>query len=126
MISEEETVTIASAGFGDAQWMSPELLFPERFNLKEGCPTVASDCYALGMVIYEILSGKTPFYQHPNHTVVLKILAGERPLRPQGPVRRRFTDGIWEVLEHCWKHQPADRMRPNAVLWYLEGGTQTR
>ena len=37
--------------------MSPELLIPERFGVHEseaGRPTRQSDCYALGMVIYEV------------------------------------------------------------------------
>lgn len=34
--------------------MSPELLDPERFEITECRPTKQSDCYALGMVIYEV------------------------------------------------------------------------
>jgi len=37
--------------------MSPELLHPERFGIPESednRPTRQSDCYALGMVIYEV------------------------------------------------------------------------
>ena len=38
---------------GTARWMSPELLEPSRFD-SDGHPTRESDCYALGMVIYEV------------------------------------------------------------------------
>ena len=37
--------------------MSPELLHPERFEIPESednRPTRQSDCFALGMVIYEV------------------------------------------------------------------------
>ena len=37
--------------------MSPELLDPERFEMpksEDNRPTRQSDCYALGMVIYEV------------------------------------------------------------------------
>ena len=34
--------------------MSPELLYPKKYGLKECRPTKPSDCYALGMVIYEV------------------------------------------------------------------------
>ena len=121
MISEEQTVTITATESGNAQWMSPELLFPEHFNLKEGRPTIASDCYALGMVVYEILSGRIPFYQHSNYAVVLRILQGERPTRPPEPEGGWFTDGIWGMLELCWKPQPGDRISAKAMLQYLEG-----
>ena len=38
---------------GTFRWMSPELLDPPRFR-SSGRPTRESDCYALGMVIYEV------------------------------------------------------------------------
>jgi len=44
-------------GGGTHRWMSPELLHPERFGIPESednRPTRQSDCYALGMVIYEV------------------------------------------------------------------------
>ena len=44
-------------GGGTRRWMSPELLYPERFGMPESennRPTRQSDCYALGMVIYEV------------------------------------------------------------------------
>ena len=44
-------------GGGTRRWMSPELLDPERFEIPESednRPTRQSDCYALGMVIYEV------------------------------------------------------------------------
>jgi hypothetical protein len=34
--------------------MSPELLDPEMFGVQGDRPTRQSDCYALGMVIYEV------------------------------------------------------------------------
>ena len=38
---------------GTYRWMSPELLDPRSFCSK-GRPTRESDCYALGMTIYEV------------------------------------------------------------------------
>jgi serine/threonine protein kinase len=42
---------------GTHRWMSPELLDPELFGIPQSegdRPTRQSDCYALGMVIYEV------------------------------------------------------------------------
>ena len=47
---------------GTTRWMSPELLDPSRFN-SDGLPSRESDCYALGMVIYEV-SGFSSFWDH--------------------------------------------------------------
>ena len=99
--------------------MSPELLNPGRFGLKESFPTKESDCYALGMVIYEVLSGLVPFTSYKE---VAKVLDGERPGRPQGNAGKLFTDDIWGLLEFCWKPQPHDRMCAEDVLLGLGGG----
>ena len=34
--------------------MSPELLYPDKFGATDSRPTTQSDCYALGMVVYEV------------------------------------------------------------------------
>jgi len=34
--------------------MSPEPLYPDKFRAKDSQPTTQSDCYALGMVVYEV------------------------------------------------------------------------
>lgn len=39
---------------GTLRWMSPELLDPDRFGITDCRPTKQSDCYALGMVVYEV------------------------------------------------------------------------
>ena len=44
---------------GTVRWMSPELLDPERFGKSDDRPTKGSDCYALGMVVYEVFIDTT-------------------------------------------------------------------
>jgi serine/threonine protein kinase len=103
--------------------MSPELLIPDRFGLKESCPTRESDCYALGMVIYEVLSGQTPFGPCSIPLVIRKVLDGERPMRPQGNEGKLFTNSIWRLTELCWKPWPGDRISANTILLSLEGNS---
>jgi len=100
--------------------MSPELLDPESFGLKKICPTKESDCYALGMVIYEVLSGLTPFAPSGPPLVIRKVLDGERPPRPQEE-GSFFTDGTWRLVNLCWRARPGDRASAKDVLRDLEG-----
>ena len=108
---------------GTIRWMSPELLNPESFGLKDSRPTKESDCYALGMVVYEVLSRRMPFSGDRQATVMLRIVNGERPRRPQGRRGVWFTDALWEMLELCWKPQPCDRPSLKALIQCLEGAT---
>ena len=39
---------------GTYRWMSPELFYPGDFGLPKFHLTKESDCYAFGMVIYEV------------------------------------------------------------------------
>ena len=100
--------------------MSPELLNPDRFGFGNGRPTRGSDCYALGMVILEVLSGGTPFKPYKDLIVVQKVVEGERPERPKGPEGPWFTDDLWKTLEWCWSPQPEHRPAIEAVLEQLE------
>ena len=101
--------------------MSPELLDPEQFGLTKSHPTTQSDCYALGMVIYEVLSGRTPFSTDRPFIIPIKILRGERPERPQGEAGKLFTDSIWDVVERCWKPESSERITAKGVLRGLGG-----
>jgi serine/threonine protein kinase len=39
---------------GTTAYMSPELLWPEKYGLEAAKPTTKSDIFALGIVIYEV------------------------------------------------------------------------
>ena len=119
--SDRSTVSSPSTTAGAIAWMSPELLHPERFGSKKPHPTTESDCYALGMAIYEVLSGRAPFSGRPGPEVVFLVLQGNRPKKLQGSEAELFTDEIWEMLELCWKYQPGDRLTARDVLIGLGG-----
>lgn len=100
---------------GTVRWMSPELIAPEQFGFKKSCPTMSSDCYALGMVIYETIGGRMPFHEHVDLTVFMKVMAGEHPTRGVG-----FTENLWKMMESCWGFRPNARPSVEDVLLCLE------
>jgi len=120
--SDQPTVTTSTTWGGSIRWMGPERLSPREFGLKDGRPTKESDCYALGMTIYEVLSGQVPFAQDDREIrIAFKIMNDERPTRLQGTQGTWFTDSLWEMLELCWKRQPGDRPSLETVLQCLQG-----
>jgi len=113
-----------SPSCGTVRWMSPELLDIIRFN-SDGLPSRESDCYALGMTIYEVsgflspralsltylqvLSALLPFYYLRSPVVGCAILRGERPEKPPNASSLGFTDALWELLQSCWSESAAAR-----------------
>ena len=95
--------------------MSPERIAPDRFGLKNSRPTISSDCYALGMVVYEIISGTFPFHKDTDLTVSMKVVEGKKP--PRGV---KFSESLWGMLEQCWASKPNDRPSIENVLQCLE------
>lgn len=94
---------------GTVRWMSPELLPTDQRDLKDSRPTKKSDCYALGMVIYEVLDGQAPFGSYKEAIVMRKIIEGERPERPGGAQGVLFADDLWKMLNLCWEKNPENR-----------------
>ncbi|KAF9642812.1 kinase-like protein [Thelephora ganbajun] len=120
------TTSTPSTTAGTIRWMSPELLDPNRFGFEDCQPTKESDCYALGMVILEVLSGQVPFTRDCSDLMVMKkVIEGEHPGGPSGAEGAWFTDGLWGMLERCWSAQPTDRLAIEAVLEHLEQASTT-
>ena len=124
IVSDQQTFLASSMTGGTIPWMSPELLDPERFGLDKSRLTKESDRYALGMVVYETLSGWTPFAPHPPAAVMMKVLNGDRPGRPQGSRRAWFGDGVWAMLDLCWKPKPHERPSLDTILQCLQGASR--
>ena len=65
---------------GSIPWMAPELLAGSTFT-----PTPATDVYAFAMLMYEMMTRKTPWHElDSDHLVAEKVMGGLRPAVPAG------------------------------------------
>jgi len=108
--------------------MSPELLDPERFGMEDpddsGRPTRESDCYALGIVIYEVLCGHQPYVEIQSDIhVVYVITEGDRPGKPEGAEGLGFNDELWRIVELCWLEDFRARPDIENILSCLSAAT---
>ncbi|KAF9642014.1 kinase-like protein, partial [Thelephora ganbajun] len=71
---------------GTTRWMAPEMLWPEKFkfpgDVQKRLPSKSTDIYALGMTTLEVLTGRRPFDNIKNATVILEVTRGRKPDRP--------------------------------------------
>ncbi|KAF7373269.1 Kinase-like protein [Mycena sanguinolenta] len=112
-IFSDATATISTNRAGSLYWMAPELLDPDRFNLKfERTP--ATDVYAFGCVCVELYTTRPPFSDVSETAALLKVLNGERPKRPPGPPT--MSDMLWENVTRFWAQNHAARPSTQSVV----------
>ncbi|GBC11199.2 kinase-like domain-containing protein [Rhizophagus irregularis DAOM 181602=DAOM 197198] len=84
--------------YGNLPYMAPELINGKAYNF-------ASDIYSIGMLMWEISSGKPPFedYDH-DYGLAMKITNGIRPkMIPEIPLEYK------QLIEQCWCADPSKR-----------------
>ncbi len=98
---------------------TPEYMSPEQAN---GTKVDArSDLYSMGVVLYEVFVGRTPFQADTPAAVLLKHLQ-EPPLLPASSgLPPRLADLIRALLEKDPAHRPADVKELRARLAAIEG-----
>ena len=52
--TDSKTSLMSYTSGGTGRWMSPEMLDPGKFGMKECRPSKQSDCYSLAMTVYEV------------------------------------------------------------------------
>ncbi|BFM18366.1 serine/threonine-protein kinase [Maricurvus nonylphenolicus] len=87
---------------GTVMYMSPEQIDRD--------PGIAgqSDLYSLGAILYEILTGVTPFQGDVVRTV-LEQVRNEVPADPRNMTSARIPDELAELTMSCLKKDPQDR-----------------
>jgi tetratricopeptide (TPR) repeat protein len=111
--SLEASLTATGSSLGTPAYMAPEQVAGKRAS-------PASDIYALGVVIYEMVTGLWPFTGGTPMSIAVKRLT-EKPPPPRRVVAD--LDPAWETaILRCLQREPGDRF-PSAgdVVAALEG-----
>lgn len=99
--AEEVDLTNTNVSLGSPLYMSPEQM--SKFRKVD----VRADIWALGVILYELLSGQSPFYGGSVMEVTARVLQDEptplRELRPEVP------DALDAIVMRCLRKQRDDR-----------------
>ena len=96
--------------------MAPELLLPNKFGLETGVPSKEADIYALGMTMYQVLTGKWPFFPKRKMEVMHAVMSGGRPPKPENAEEIGMTEVLWDLLTRCWREDKTTRPSIAEVL----------
>jgi serine/threonine-protein kinase len=113
----EASLTEHGAIVGTLQYMSPEVL-------RGGIATEASDIWAVGVMLHEMLSGKLPFRGESAYDLTTAIMRD-----PPGALPAGVSSALNAVVQRCLSKDPGQRYASGgelrAALQAIAAGAQT-
>ena len=95
-------LTEAGTGIGTPAYMSPEQVLGDKLDAR-------SDIFSLGVVLYQMLTGKKPFVEDEKRSAMHKIrLEKHESARKVNPEIPRELE---RIIDKCLEKQPRDRWR---------------
>lgn len=100
-------LTETGTGLGTPSYMSPEQILGDKLDFR-------SDLFSLGIVLYQMVTGKKPFVEDDSHTVMQKIrLDRYTPPRKLNPAVPRALE---HIMARCMEKMPANRYGSTQAL----------
>lgn len=103
------TVTTTSNVLGSVHYFSPE-------QARGGYTDEKSDIYSLGIVMYEMLTGKLPFEGESAISVALKHV--QEDIKPPSEVDATIPKGIESIILKCVQKRQGDRY--NSIIDFIK------
>lgn len=99
-----EDLTQTGMFMGSPKYMAPEQIRGDRVDAR-------TDIYGLGVILYEMLTGKVPFDRATSVNILMAHLNEEAPPMRQSIPQVSVSRGMEETVAGCMAKDPEQRMR---------------
>lgn len=99
-VQNKETISKSGTILGTLQYMAPEQVFGQEVDER-------ADVYSLGVVMYELFSGRPPFVSQNPVELIFKILS-ERPVDPE-KINPNIPDELRNIILKALDKDPVNR-----------------
>ncbi|OFV89316.1 MAG: hypothetical protein A3J75_01145 [Acidobacteria bacterium RBG_16_68_9] len=110
-MTETQRLTQTGGIIGTPGYLSPE-------QLTGSAATPLSDVYALGVILYELVTGEFPFAAPTLQAMAVKQLIG--PVVPPADLAPDLPEGVVALISSLMSREPAHRPRIDTLLHDLE------
>lgn len=99
--------TLPNSICGTPLYISPEIFDKLAYSK-------ASDVYAFGFLVYQLITNEKPFEQYTMYELLKKITQGVRP-----SIQSEVPEHYKKLIESCWAANPSDRPTFDDILKQL-------
>jgi serine/threonine-protein kinase len=103
----DHDLTMTGTGIGTPSYMSPEQILGDR-------PDARSDIFSLGIVLYQMVTGRKPFIEDEEKSVMHKIRL-ERHVRAR-KLNAEIPRELGRIIDKCLEKEPRSRFQSGQAL----------
>src|SRR5437868_6099940 len=103
------TTNIHDKFFGNIRYVAPEIFKASQSKVPytKDLYTKHSDMFSLGVLLWQISSGKIPFDDQDNNVLFITIISGFR--KEKTPRILDTPDEYYNLYNECWNDEPEKR-----------------